>query len=74
MNQVEITCPHCKNPNCDETHTFCFNCGKLLHNSCTDGNCPMTGEELEPNMVYCPVCGSPSLFCQEGYITTQDFS
>lgn len=76
MDKEKVTCPHCKNPDCDIEDTFCFNCGKPLWNRCTDGNCPMTDENqsLAPNMVYCPICGSLSTFAEDGYITTQDFS
>lgn len=71
-----MTCPHCGNPNCSEEDNYCFNCGKLLYNYCSDPSCPLSDPEsggLSGDMVYCPECGSMSAFAKNGYISSQQF-
>lgn len=71
-----MTCPHCGNPECMDVDTYCFNCGNLLSNRCTDGNCPNSNEDsegLRPTDVFCPDCGAPSTFYEEGFIEPRSF-
>ena len=77
MEDEKLTCPHCGNTECLKKDDYCFNCGKALHNYCTNLSlCPFAEDgsfELEANMVFCPACGSLSTFAQNDYICTQDF-
>lgn len=77
MEHEKMICPHCGNPDCYVDDRFCFNCGKHLHNFCSDGNCPLSDHdsgELSSEMVFCPNCGAPSTFSIEGYISPKEFS
>lgn len=77
MEHEKFTCPHCGNPDCNVEAIFCFNCGKYLHNRCSYAICPLADSDagdLNPNMVFCPECGSPSTFSNAGYISPKEFN
>lgn len=76
MNEENIntkTCPKCKNSDCLEDDNYCFMCGALLLNFCSDSSCIMNDNqedektELPPNHRYCPECGSETTFKKQGY-------
>ncbi len=72
-----ITSPNCRNPNCAEDDSYCFNCGAYLKNYCTNENCILnSGEqrtELESFMCYCPECGTETFFAKQHYIAPENF-
>ena len=70
-----IACPHCKKPDCDDSDTYCSNCGKPIRNYCTNPLCENgdQGAGLAPLDVFCPVCGAKSIFFSEGIIEPQTF-
>lgn len=74
--QKNITCPHCSCPDCEEDHTYCFNCGKPLKNFCTNDACIASASNdssLQPIDVFCPWCGEPSTFHEAGLIAPRSF-
>lgn len=77
----KYTCPNCHNPDCEEDHDYCWNCGIELGNYCTNKDCPQLGASDEDEYVvalpdrftYCPYCGEKSHYAQAGYITPLEF-
>lgn len=75
MSKICIVC------GCDDNDgaaEYCYNCGNLTTNICTNPQCILNeGEdplELEAYQCYCDTCGSKSLFYEEGLIEPIDFS
>lgn len=75
------SCPNCGNPNCEEDHDYCWNCGIELQNCCTNAECPqlgLTDEDeyvviLPDHFTFCPYCGSQTRLAREGYISPLSF-
>lgn len=60
-------CPTCKNEETNIDGSFCQICGEKLINHCSNYNCE-NDTPLPSNARYCPICGSPSTFCNEGIL------
>ncbi|MBS5784051.1 MAG: hypothetical protein KID04_14410 [Clostridium sp.] len=78
MNETKAkTCPKCGNPDCEETDEFCFNCGILLKNHCSDERCISNSDgdytELPENFCFCPICGAKTEYYENGYITPTSY-
>lgn len=72
----DYTCPHCGAKNDIERGLFCRRCSERLLNSCTNETCdnydPLSSD-IKIDDVFCPICGSETLFKQEEY-EFDDFS
>lgn len=65
-------CPTCKNEETNIDGSFCQICGEKLINYCSNYNCE-NDTSLPSNARYCPICGSPSTFCNEGILKAWNY-
>lgn len=65
-------CPTCKNEETNIDGSFCQICGEKLINYCSNYNCE-NDTPLPSNARYCPICGSPSTFCNEGILKAWNY-
>lgn len=71
-------CPLCNNEELSAEDTFCKICGTALYNECIQySDLPFSdvchkGWPLDGNARYCPFCGQPSTFFQNGFLQNWD--
>lgn len=64
-------CPNCGNPEIEEAHGFCWNCGLELGNCCENAECQ--AGELPDKFTYCPHCGSETRYANLGFAERLEF-
>lgn len=75
MMEKKYTCPKCGNPDCEEGHLFCWNCGTALGNCCENPDCYAAGMtdsengsiDLPDSYRHCPYCGELTRYGKAGY-------
>ncbi len=74
-----IICPKCGNPECHQDDPYCWNCGSILGNRCENPECPQVSlsddgiVNLPDNYCFCPDCGKPSRYYENGLIQPLKF-
>lgn len=64
-------CPCCEEKNYHEEDNFCPNCGRQIpHNACLNPECPR--KWLSRKVCYCPECGEPTRYLNEGWIKPEE--
>lgn len=75
MMTNQLICPHCGTENDKNRGFFCTECGKPLLNFCTNETCKnhsMETSDIMDNDRYCPLCGSVTVFEQNGWRSSDE--